>query len=245
MQKRRLWRYSGVALFGALILGVVISVPSALAQVSESPNYQMTESQFGNASSAESCSAEYCAQVTIGDDGQGSSASSPEFGEAQYSEPLLEMIVEPGESSLGDLSTERTGSKVMKVKIRNYLSGGYMLQIIGTPPKYNDHTLNALSTANESLPGTEQFGINVVANTIPEVGANPVLQPSGGDGSSLVTPAYDTPNVYKYVSGDTVALSQEDSGGADFEISMIVNISNSTPAGQYSGDFAAVVIPYF
>ena len=205
MRNRRLWGSSVLALFVALIAGAGLASHSVLAETSTSPSYQMTEAQFGTGSSLESCSDLYCARVSIGDDGKASSATAAEFGEVEYGEPMLQMIVESGESNLGNLTTERTGTKIMKVKIR----------------------------------------INLVANTIPEVGANPVLQPSEEDGTSLVQPAYNTPNVYKYVNGDTIATSQETSGGADFTITMIVNISNSTPAGQYAGDFSAVILPYY
>lgn len=245
MQTRRLWGLSGIALVAALFVVAVLVSGTALAQTSSSNNYQMVESQFGNASSNESCSAGYCASVSIGNDNAGSSATAPEFGEANYSEPLLEMIVIPGESSLGDLTTETTGAKTMQVKIRNYLTGGYRLQIIGDAPTYESHTLATFSTPSASQPGTEQFGINVVANTTPSVGANPILQPGGGDGTALVVDGYKTPNQFKYVSGQTIAETATNTGGADLTISMIVNISNSTPAGKYTSDFAAVVMPYF
>lgn len=246
MRKRSFLGLFVMALAGALVAGAATTSSIALAQNPSSNNYQMVESQFGNASSGESCSTEYCARVSIGAEGQASSGTSPEFGEVEYSEPMLEMIVEPGESSLGNLSTERTGTKIMKVKIRNYLSGGYMLQIVGDAPKYKNHNLKTVSGVIEPRPGTEQFGINAVANTVPtDVGANPKFQPSGEDAISLARPGYNTPNVFKYVNGDTIASSQENSGGAEFVITMMVNISNSTPAGLYSGDFAAVILPYY
>ena len=246
MRKRSFWgRFIG-ALAGALVIGSAGTTGLVLAQTSSSNNYQIVESQFGNASSGESCSDEYCARVSIGEEGRSSAAISPEFGKANYSEPLLEMVVEPGESSLGELSTERTGVKIMKIKVRNYLSGGYMLQIIGDPPKYQGHSLKASKDVVEPRPGTEQFAINAVANTVPQtIGENPKLQPSEGDGTSLIRPGYNTPNVFKYVNGDTIAASQENTGGADFTITMMVNISSATPAGLYSGDFAAVILPYY
>lgn len=121
-----------------------------------------------------------------------------------------------------------------------------MLQIVGDAPKYKNHNLKTVSGVIEPRPGTEQFGINAVANTVPtDVGANPKFQPSGEDAISLARPGYNTPNVFKYVNGDTIASSQENSGGAEFVITMMVNISNSTPAGLYSGDFAAVILPYY
>lgn len=245
MRKGRLGAFAFIALFVALFVGIATTSHQVVAQTSNSPHYQMTESEFGNTSGVESCSGNYCSQVTIGDDGQSSSASSPEFGNVAYGEPMLEMIVDPGESNLGELTTEHTGTKTMKVQIRNYETGGFRLQIVGETPKYGNHSLAALANPTASDPGTEQFGINVVANTTPSLGANPLLQPGGGDGMSLLTSGYGTPNQFKYVSGQTIAETSTNTGGADMTISMIVNISNSTPAGHYTGDFAAVVIPYF
>lgn len=245
MQTRRLWGIRGVvALAAALFVVVVLVGGSAIAQQSSSDNYQMVESQFGSTTTNESCSAGYCAAVSIGND-SGSSATTAEFGTANYSEPLLEMIVIPGESNLGELTTEQTGTKTMQVKIRNYLTGGYRLQITGDSPTYDGRALYALPTPTASDPGSEQFGINVVSNTNPSAGANPVAQPGGGDASSTVLTNYKIQNQFMYVSGQTIAETSTNTGGADYTITMMVNISNSTPAGKYTGDFAAVVVPYF
>lgn len=244
MQTRRLWRISGGALAAALFVVTLLIGGSAFAQQSSSNNYQMVESGFGSTSTNESCSAGYCAAVSIGND-SGSSATTAEFGTANYSEPLLEMIVTPGEGNLGELTTETTGTKTMQVQIRNYLTGGYRLQIIGDAPTYDGRALYALPTPTASDPGTEQFGINAVANTLPAAGANPVLEPGGGNGTDLLTANYKIQNQFMYVSGQTIAETTTNTGGADYTITMMVNISNATPAGKYTGDFAAAVIPYF
>lgn len=244
MQTNRLWRLSGGALAAALFIVVALVGGSAFAQQSSSDNYQMVESQFGSTSSNESCSDGYCASVSIGND-SGSSATTANFGEANYSEPLLEMIVIPGEGNLGQLTTEKAGTKTMQVKIRNYLTGGYRLQLIGDAPKYGGHSLYALPTPTTSQPGKEQFGINLISNTSPSVGVNPIAQPGGGDALGTVLANYKIQNQFMYVNGQTVAETTTNTGGGDYTISMIVNISNKTPAGQYSGDFAAVVLPYF
>lgn len=224
---------------------VVSPVAQRVAAQSASNNYQMVESQFGNSSSNESCSGSYCASVSIGNDSQTSPVSTPEFGEANYSEPLLEMIVLPGDSNLGEMTTEHTGVKTLQVKIRNYLTGGYRLQILGDPPKYGNRTLAALSTPTTSQPGHEQFGINVVSNTSPSFGANPIAQPGDTEALDLLTENYKTPNKFMYINGDVIAQTTTNTGGADYTITMIVNISGVTPAGKYTSDFAAVVMPYF
>lgn len=244
MQTRRLWSFIGLALVAALFVAAPVLNGEVFAQ-SSSNNYQMVETQFGNTSSNETCSSQYCASVSIGNDSKTSAVSTPEFGEVNYSEPLLEMIVVPGDSNLGELTTETTGSKVMQVRIRNYMTGGYRLQILGDAPKYGNRTLSTLTTPTNSIPGTEQFGINVVANTTPAKGANPTVQPGGGDATGLVMDNYKIQNKFMYVSGQTIAETQVNSGGADYTVTMIVNISNTTPAGRYSSDFSAVVMPYF
>lgn len=247
MRKRRLWRSVQTMLLMA-VLFVIGGAGPVFAETSNSQNYQVTESQFGVGSSMESCSAQYCARATMGDMAGGTSESAgtkATFGPITPDEPLLEVIVQDGESNLGILSTDKTSTKTTIIQIRNYLSDGYTLQIMGDPPKYNGHSLKTSNTPVAAQPGTEQFGINVAKNTAPEVGADPIQIPSSQISFGQVTDAYRTPNLFKFTSGDVVARSDTESGRTDYTISMIVNVSNSTPAGHYSGDFSAVVIPIF
>lgn len=230
----------------------LIGSSSSFALTSSSPNYQIMETDFNAGSTLESCSGQYCAQASIGDLATGSGVSSgagtstASFGAIpSSSDPLLEVIVESGQSNLGVLTTEKTASKTMVVRVRNYLSDGYTLQIVGTPPKYGNHTLSTPSVPTAATPGTEQFAINAAANTSPSVGANPLQVPSDQTSFGMVEEAYRTPNLFKYASEDVVARSNSESGRTDYTISMIVNIANSTPAGHYAGDFAAIVTPVY
>jgi hypothetical protein len=216
--------------------------------LSSSSSYQVTETEFSAGSSAQTCSGQYCSQTSIGDISAGSSTSSAyaaKFGTITSSEPLLEVIVESGVSDLGVLTAEHTATKTMTVRVRNYLSGGYTLQIVGDAPKVGTHSLTSPTVPTASTPGTEQFAINAVANTTPSVGTGPVQVPSDQTSFGVVADEYHTPNLFKYASGDTVARSHSESGRTDYTISMIVNISNKTPAGHYSGDYAAIVIPVY
>lgn len=244
MQKRRLLGY-------ALLVGLTVSIAlggatTAFAVTSSSDNYQMTETQFGT--SSKSCSGQYCAQTSIGEatDGKAMASSTASFEDITNNEPFLDMIVEPGESNLGVLSTEKTSTKVTSIKVQSYLiSGGYTLQIIGESPKFNGHTLATPTAPTSSVPGTEMFGINVVANTSPVVGANPVQVPTDDKVFGVVENNYKTPNKFMYQSEDVIAKGVTDSGRTDYQVSMIVNISSSTPAGKYTGDFTAMLIPAY
>lgn len=244
MQRRHVWGYTGLALVVALIVGTVTGVSYVAAQ-SSSQNYQMVETEFGTGGLTESCSAGYCAQTTMGQAGAQSSATSADFTEIQYSEPMLEMIVTAGEANLGTLTTERTATQTMNVRVRNFLTDGYILQILGDPPSYNGHKLATSSTPQPATPGKEQFGINVVENTTPKIGKDPAQNPADAEIFGEAMPNYATPNMFMYRSGDVFARSVLENGGTDYTISMIVNISSGTPAGHYSGDFSAVLIPAF
>lgn len=246
MQIRRLWRFITPVLLAACV--PLVFAGTTFAVTSSSNNYQVTETQFSSGTNTRSCSGSYCAKVTIGDTAIGSAANgvnTAKFGSDVGSDPLLEMIVEAGESNLGVLTTETTATKVTKVKIRTHLSEGYVLQIIGDPPKYSGHTLKTSNTPAQSVPGTEQFGINLAANTNPVVGENLVQVPDAQTSFGVVADNYKAPNLFMFMSGDVVARSTTSSGQTDYTISMIVNIANETPAGKYSGDFSAVVIPVY
>jgi hypothetical protein len=246
MQKRRFRRYVQLILLAVVVVSG--GTGTMVAAISSSSNYQVTETEFGAGSSAQTCSSQYCSQTSIGDISTGSSTTATyaaKFGSITGSDPLLEMIVEPGESDLGVLTAEHTATKTTIIRIRNYLSGGYTLQIVGDAPKVGTHTLKTPTTPTASSPGTEQFAINAVANTTPSVGAGPVQVPSDQTSFGVVADDYLTPNLFKYVSGNVVAQSNRESGRTDYTISMIVNISNATPAGYYSGDYAAIVIPVY
>jgi len=248
MRIRGMWRYSKVVLLVLALVTIFGGASTAMAVTSSSDNYQVTETQFNAGSALKSCSGQYCARTSIGDmtDAQSENyESTTTFGDIIGEEPFLEMIVEPGESNLGVLTTESTATKTTSVRIRSYLSDGYTLQITGAPPKFGDHTLATRSTPSRSVPGVEQFGINLVANTTPSVGTNPVQTPADQVTFGVVEDNYYTQNLFMYANEAILARSTAQTGQTDYTISMIVNIGSSTPAGHYSGDFAAILIPAF
>ena len=223
-------------------------VGTAKAEVSSSAHYKMTETDFNAGTTLQSCSTQYCAKSSAGGALNGDTAgasSAAKVGSVIDGDPLLEVLVNSGTSDVGTLTTEHTTTKTMTVQVRTYLSNGYSLQIVGDPPKFGTHTLTTLPTPTASRSGVEQFGINVVANTSPAIGTNPVQVPSDQTSFGVANDDYKTPNLFKYINGDVVAHSQSQSGRTDYTISMVMNISNGTPAGHYSGDFSAIVVPVY
>jgi hypothetical protein len=232
-----------------LLVGLVSvgGTTAVFATTSSSNNYQVVETEFGAGSSLESCSDEYCARTIMGSLAVGGSASgeqTAEFGPITEDQPAIDVIIEAGQDSdLGVLTTTSTATATMTVKVRNYLSNGYVMQIVGDSPTYSGHALATPLAPTASAQGTEQFAINAVANTTPSVGASPVQVPSGDFSFGTVEPGYGTPNEFQYTNGDVVGRSLSETGRTDYTISMIINVAGSTPAGRYSGNFTAVVIP--
>jgi hypothetical protein len=85
-----------------------------------------------------------------------------------------------------------------------------------------------------STQGTEQFGFNLRANTVPSVGFDP-------DGNGLVAdltnPDYGTVNRFSYNdTGSTTILAQKsapNAATARYTMSYVANISSTTQGGTY------------
>lgn len=246
MRNRDLRRY-----WNWLPLAVILAaswVGIAAADTTSSTHYQVTETQFGSGSALKSCSTNYCGKISIGDNVVGSASSAnykARFGSNTDNVPLLEVITEDGDQNLGILDTDRTATATRVVKVRTYLSSGYTIQVAGETPTQGTHALTPISTPSTSHQGAEQFGINLAANSAPSVGADPVQVPSSETSFGYVLDDYASPNLFKYLNGDVVAKSDTSTGETDYTISIIINVSNTTPSGRYGGSFSAIVVPKY
>jgi hypothetical protein len=241
-------RYQVCALLMALVLVGNFGIVSA--EDASSSDYKITDTQFGSGS-VQDCSTTYCANGTAGDLTAGST-SSPTFKAEGGSDdgsdadvPLLEVIELGGVNDLGTLSTTATATASSQLKVLAYNISGYTVEIAGTAPNMGSYVVNTPSSPTASLVGTEQFGVNLVANTDPSVGANPVQVPDTSFSYGEPTSNYDTPNKFMYNNGDEIASSTTSSGETDYTVSMIMNISENTPGGQYTGNYNAVVVPVY
>ena len=234
-----------------LIVGALctlVAVPIAFAETLQSPNYRFSEPSVGAGSLNQSSSASYIGQSGLGDLGVGNAASSNfqiNAGSKTNPDPTLSVAITSTLADFGNFSASTPSTATASFTVINYSSYGYAVQLTGSTPTYNGHSISPMATTAASQPGTEQFGINAVLNTSPSVGADPVQVPSGSMSFDTAASGYNTSNRFQYRSGDIVASSPKQSGETDYTVSMIINISNSTPAGQYSGSFSAVVIPNY
>jgi hypothetical protein len=212
--------------------------PSVLGDYSSSPSYNIFQSMVGgsgNIPGYDSSTHFTDGGSTAGDLAVGRSSSSNYRTQSGYNtdaEPRLEFVVDTSLVALGTLDISQTLTGTATFNVLAYNASGYAVTVLGTSLYNGSHYLTNLATDTASAAGTEQFGINLVANTSPSVGANPIQVPSSnfsygvaGDG---ITSAYATPNLFRYNNGEVIASSNRDSGITDYTISFIANISGAT-----------------
>jgi hypothetical protein len=223
----------------ALCLLMLLAAPVvASAAQSSSSNYQVNEVFFGSGGELHACSTNYCSKQSAGETAVGNTSSPNYQAQAGFNtnrEPYIEFTVSNTTVNLGTLTPTTTRTANATFTVKAYLSHGYSVINASDPPQNDSYTMQALTTPTASSVGTEQFGINLVANTSPTTfGADPQYIPDNTFSYGQVSADYSSPNLYKYVKGDTVAQSVSSSSDTTFTISYIFNISNVTPGGAYS-----------
>lgn len=131
--------------------------------------------------------------------------------------------------NFGNLSSSRSSQGSSQFLVATNAAGGYTVQIYGTTMAAGNNVINALSSNAGSRPGSSQFGLNLRANSVPPVGADPT-----GPGSGQPAPGYDLPNSYRFVSNDVVASSSNADNWRKYTVSYIVNVPVNQPPGIYA-----------
>lgn len=248
----------GVSLLA--LCGVVTGTSFACTNAQTcSTHYNVNEAFFGDGGSLDgTCSTSYCAKQSAGELTVGNTSSTNYQAQAGFNTdrtPSLTLVVNDSQCSfynsgvnLGYLSTSSATTGNANFSVKSYLAGSYTVTTVGPPPKSNaptPHTFTTLTSGGTSVPGTEQFGINLVANTSPSVGASPSQLPSSSFGFGQAASGYGTPNTFKYNDGDTIARSTKSSGTTCYAISYLFNISGVTPNGVYTFNQSIVATSTF
>ena len=139
-------------------------------------------------------------------------------------------------TDMGALDAASTLKAQSQMAVGTNASGGFAITANGTPMSAATNVIDSPSIPTESLPGTNQFGINLVENSNPGVGQNP----EGEFANAIPSPNYSTPNMYMYVPGDVVAYSPNVSLMKKFTVSYILNASPSLRAGVYTSTMTFV-----
>jgi hypothetical protein len=229
---------------------VVLSFAHVFAQYT-SPNYESNETNFGIGGDLDSSSTNYKAQSSVGGLGVNNvtgSAYQAYSGFLTPNEPFLEMTINTSSADLGVLDSTAAKTANATFTVRAYTDSGYTVVTASQPPKTSTGiTLTPMASLGSSTVGTEQFGMNLVANTSPVTfGANPSKQPDPTFANGQAASGYDTTNQYKYNQGDTIAQTSTSGWGQTvYTISYIGNITGITKAGQYSMVHDLVVVPTY
>lgn len=133
-------------------------------------------------------------------------------------------------TDMGELTPQSTLTAQSEMAVGTNATGGFAITANGGEPSAGTSVIDASPVPTESIPGINQFGINLVANNEPVVGSNP----AGSWTNAVPSPDYSVSNRYKYVSGDVVAYSPHVSLMKKFTVSYILNSQQDLRPGVYS-----------
>lgn len=130
---------------------------------------------------------------------------------------------------------------------------GYVITVNGPTLTSGLNTITAMGAATAGVRGLSQFGMNLKLNTTdtstPAVGleVDPAANGTNFKGQALT--GYNTEDVFKFTSGDSVADSANGGAGSTdsqiFTVSYIVNVSGSQAAGTYTTTLTYICTPTF
>lgn len=223
------------------LVALLLLVPSpVMAQSSSSSNYRVDQTFFGTGGETDLNSTNYSARGTAGELGIGETSSANYRAYAGFNttdEPYLEFVVTGSNIDLGYLDPAQTSTATGTFYVRAWQASGYVVHTQSDPPTYNPggHQIDPLPTQSGPAVGTEQFGINLVANTSPtSFGAAPVQVPDNTFSFGEADDDYDDANLFKYAKDDIIARSTRSTSVTIYTLSYIFNISEMTANGQYA-----------
>lgn len=208
----------------------------------QSSNYQFEESTVGAGGLIDSSSSNYTGSSSTGDLVVGNTSSGNyqiDTGSQTTKDPALSFIIVNANANFGSFSTTLTSTATTSFSVSNYTSYGYVVQMIGNPPTDGAHTIAPMTANDTSHIGTEQFGINLTANTSPASFGS--IPDNGQFGFGEVSTNYSTANNFRYVSGETIAFAPKSSGVTIYTVSYIVNVNSLTPGGQYNSSQTIII----
>lgn len=142
--------------------------------------------------------------------------------------------------NFGNLSDTSTKSATTQMLTATNAGNGFDITVNGTTMMSGTNAINGIASADVSRPGTSQFGLNLVANNTPSVGANPQ-----GGGNAAPASGYNVPNFYKFVPGDVVVSDSNTDAFRLFTTSYVVNVPNKQPVGVYVSTLTYICLANF
>jgi hypothetical protein len=229
-----------------VVLVVFLLGGQVAAQTSTSPNYKVDQTFFGTGSERDLESDNYSGSATVGDLGVGAYSSANYRAYAGFNttdEPYLEFVVTGTNIDLGYLNPTQASTANATFYVRAWQTSGYVVRSESDPPTNasGGYQLTPMPSQGGSVPGTKQFGINLVANTSPTTfGAPPQQVPDVTFSFGTAASGYDTADQFKHVKGDVIAQAIQSTSVTIYTVSYLFNIDEATPSGRY--DFNHVMV---
>lgn len=149
----------------------------------------------------------FCVGVTVAGDCSSASGEFLGFGELSSTEPKY-------------LTSQYAGATNDPT--------GFSTSLTGVTMTSGTNVIPALSSPTPSISGVSQFGMNLRANSSPNVGNEP-----SGIGTSVASVDYNTPNQFVF-KNQVISSSPLSTDFNLFTVSYVVNIAESQPPGIYN-----------
>lgn len=131
--------------------------------------------------------------------------------------------------NLGTLSPSSANTATTQFAVATNDESGYTLSVLGTTMTSGNNGISALGSPAVSVPGVEQFGLNLRDNSSPNVGKN-----KSGSGNAFAASGYSQANRFKFKSGNVIARSNLPTNFNRFTVSYLVNVTRNQAPGVYS-----------
>ncbi len=129
----------------------------------------------------------------------------------------------------GDFSADTTSAGNTQIVVATNAQNGYNMWVTGTTLTSGNNTIPPMTATGASATGTSQFGLNLVANTLPEEGAN-----EQGPGSGHVLAPYNQANKFRFVPGEKIISAPGPDDYRKYIVSYIVNVARNQSPGVYT-----------
>ncbi len=141
---------------------------------------------------------------------------------------------------MGELAPSRTATATSQFAAYTNDGSGYAVAMTGVTMTSGNNVIPPLASPQPSLRGVSQFGMNLRANSNPNVGLDPI-----GAGTGKAQAGYNIPNQFKFVPGDTIVISSLPTQSNIFTASYMVNVSAAQNPGVYSSTITYIATAQF
>lgn len=142
--------------------------------------------------------------------------------------------------NFGDFSSAVSSVARSQLLTATNAGSGYSITASGLTMTSGNNEIPAMPTTQISTIGKSQFGINLRANTVPQIGSNPV-----GPGTGTPTTNYNQVNRFRFVNGEAIAQATQAQDYKKYTISYLVNISKDQAPGVYSTTLTYICLANF